>query len=220
MPQVIGGAVPQRVPKPGNPPMDEPKYELPPWLPWATTACLAALVACLAELHFIDGSHEELLREEAQLAASAVAAARNQLEAERILDARQLKDLGASRVSDAGLAVILLEPAQASGAARGVAVLDPASGAGQLRLFGTASQPEERDYQLWIEGPGPGNPTNCGVFHAGQPGNGEPIGIRAPIVPGCRLVLVDAPKGASTSLEEAKADASIILASAPYKEGN
>jgi hypothetical protein len=195
--------------------MDEPKYELPPWLPWATTACLAALVACLAELHFIDGSHEELLREEAQLAASAVAAARNQLEAERILDARQLKDLGASRVPDAGLAVILLEPAQASGAARGVAVLDPASGAGQLRLFGTASQPEERDYQLWIEGPGPGNPTSCGVFHAG-----ETIGIIAPIVPGCRLVLTDGPKGGSTSLEEAKADASIILASAPYKGGN
>jgi len=189
-------------------------------IPWVLVACLALVAALATRLYVAARAEAASERLQASLADLESRSARNQLEAERILDARQLKDLGASRVPDAGLAVILLEPARASGAARGVAVLDPASGAGQLRLFGTADQPEERDYQLWIEGPGPGNPTNCGVFHAGQPGNGEPIGIRAPIVPGCRLVLVDAPKGASTSLEEAKADASIILASAPYKEGN
>ena len=222
MPQVIGGAAPNGVPRPRNPRMEEPKYELPAWLPWATTACLAALVACLAELHFIDRSHEELLREEAQLAASAVAAARNQLEAEQILDARQLKDLGSAHVPDGGLAVILLSPTDASGAERGVAILDPASGAGQLRLFGSFSQPDERDFQLWIDGPGARYPARCAVFHAGQAGEGarEPVGIHATLAPGCRLILIDGAKDANPSLAEAEAAGSINLASAPYKGGN
>jgi hypothetical protein len=200
--------------------MDEPNYALPGWLPWATTACLAALVACLVELWVIERSRSELLREQAELAKSAAAAAQNQLEAERILDARQLQDLGGADDPQARLQVILLEPAERGSRARGVVVVNAARGLGQLRLFGTIGQPEERDYQLWIEGPGPGSPTECGVFHFGQEGKGEPIPILAPIVPGCSLVLIDGPKGGSTSLQEAKASASIILASTPNTERN
>jgi hypothetical protein len=204
----------------GNRPMDEPNYELPAWLPWATTACLAALVGCLVELWIIERSRGELLREQAQLAESAAAAAQNQLEAERILDARQLEDLGAGREPKASLQVILLAPAQAGAAARGVAVVDPASGRGQLRLFGTPGQSDERAYQLWIDGPGPGYPASCGIFNVGQAGDGEPIGIRASVAPGCRLILIDGGKGGSSSLREAEAGGSIILASTPYKGGN
>jgi hypothetical protein len=198
--------------------MDEPNYALPGWLPWATTACLAATVACLVELWIIERSRGELLREQAQLAQSAATAAQNQLEAEQILNARQLKDLDVEGDPEAALQVILLEPADHGSGARGVAVVDASRGRGQLRLYGTAGQPDERDYQLWMEGPG--TPTNCGVFHEGMAGNGEPIGIRAPIVPGCWLVLIDGPKGGASSLAEAKAGGSIILASTPYKERN
>lgn len=200
--------------------MDEPKYELPAWLPWATTACLAALVACLVELWTIERSRGELLSEQAQLAASAATAAQNQLEAERILDARQLQDLGAGADPAGALQVMLLEPADSDSAARAVAVLDPTSGRGQLRLFGTPGEPAERDYEVWVEGPGPGRPTCCGVFHSDQAANGDPVAIKADIVPGSWLVLIDGPKGGSSSLEAVMAKSSIVLASTPYKRRN
>jgi hypothetical protein len=198
--------------------MDEPYYQLPAWLPWATTACLAALVACLLELWIIEKSRGELLREQAELAKSAAAAAQNQLEAERILDARQLQDLGVGRDAAASVHVILLAPAEPGAAARGVAVVDSVSGRGQLRLFGTPGQPDDRDYQLWIDGPG--EPANCGVFHAGKLGDGDPVGIRVHLVAGSWLLLVDGAKGGKGSLAEAEAGGSIILASTPYKGGN
>jgi hypothetical protein len=194
--------------------LDEPNYELPRWLPWATTACLAALVACLVELWIIERSRGELLSEQAQLAASAAAAAQNQLEAERILDARQLQDLGA------GLEVILLAPPAPGSFARGVAVVDPASGHGQLRLFGTPGQPDDRDYQLWIEGPGEARAANGGVFHASRAGDGDPVGIIAPVTRGCRLILIEGVRGGFSSLGDAEERGSIILASTPKKGGN
>jgi hypothetical protein len=178
------------------------------------------MVACLVELWVIEKSRGELLREQAQLSQSAAAAAQNRLEAEQILNARQLQDLGAGGDPEGALRVILLEPTVGGSAARGVAVVDSARGLGQLRLYGTAAQPDERDYQLWIEGPGPGTPANCGVFHSDRAGDGEPVGIRASIVPGCWLVLIDGPKGGRSSLEEAKAAGSIVLASTPLKERN
>jgi len=208
MPQVIGGGAPQGGAEASNPPMDLPKYELPAWLPWATTACLAALVACLAEFHFIEASRSELLREEAQLAESAAAAARNQLEAERILDARQIRDLGEAPDSGANLQVILLRPVEPRSSALGVVVLDPLSGRGLLRLFGEFLQPPEGDLQLWVDGRPPVHPALCGVIPAGHAA-GDPVRIRAAVSPGCRIVLKD-PAGAG----------SIILASTPLEGRN
>ena len=197
--------------------MDEPKYELPAWLPWATTACLAALVACLGELWVIEKSRSVLLREQVQLAESAAKAALNQLEAERILDARQLQNLGASAVPGKSLEVAVLLPSVPGSPAVGVAVVDPASGRGQLRLFGDFAQPDARDYQLWIEGPGPPHPALCGAFHVAKGRDGAAFPMRVPAMdPGSRLVLIDGPRGAAGSLGEAEAGGSIILASAPY----
>ncbi len=65
--------------------MDETKYELPAWLPWATTACLAVMVACLFEFWTIEKSRSELLSEQGLLAESAAKAWQNQIEAERII---------------------------------------------------------------------------------------------------------------------------------------
>src|ERR1035438_3088444 len=65
-------------------PTDESRIELPAWLPWATTACLAALVACLGELWVIERARSQLLREEGMLTEAALKGMQNQLEAERI----------------------------------------------------------------------------------------------------------------------------------------
>lgn len=73
--------------------MDETKIELPAWLPWATTACLAALVACLLELWIIERTRTQLLRDEALVADANLRAARNQLEEERILTRREIEEL-------------------------------------------------------------------------------------------------------------------------------
>jgi hypothetical protein len=198
--------------------MDETKYELPAWLPWATTACLAAMVACLFEFWIIEKSRAELLSEQGLLAESAAKAAHNQIEAERIIHARELEVLEAQADPQSGLQVVRLMPAITSSPACAVAVLDPASGRGQLRLYGVSGQPEARDYGLWIEGPGPGYPARCGVFHVG-PGNGEPPGpvaITGTWAPGCRMVLIDGAKGGAATLSEALQAGSIVLASPPY----
>jgi cell division protein FtsB len=75
--------------------MDETKIELPAWLPWATTACLAALVACLLELWVIERARNQVLRDEALMADATLRAARNQLEEERILTRREIEQLKA-----------------------------------------------------------------------------------------------------------------------------
>jgi hypothetical protein len=195
--------------------MDETKYELPRWLPWATTACLAALVACLFEFWVIEKSRTELLSEQGLLADSAAKAEQNQIEAERILHAREIELLSEKADPQSGLQVIRLVPVNTGDPSCAVAVLDPASGRGQLRLFGVSGQPESRDYQLWMEGPAPGNPARCGVFHLAV-ADGGPMPIVAMLTPGCRLILVDGAKGGSSSLSRAKEGGSIVLASPPY----
>ena len=75
--------------------MDETKIELPAWLPWATTACLAALVACLLELWVIERTRNQMLRDEALMADASLRAARNQLEEERIFTRREIDQLKA-----------------------------------------------------------------------------------------------------------------------------
>jgi len=75
--------------------MDETKIELPAWLPWATTACLAALVACLVELWIIEKTRNQLLRDEDAIGQAALQAAQNQLEAERIVGRRELEQMRA-----------------------------------------------------------------------------------------------------------------------------
>ena len=201
--------------------MDQPRIELPSWLPWATTACLAALVACLAELWFIERARTELLRDQGQLAQTALKGAQNELEAERIVERRAVE--GARGGNGAGLAlrVMLLSPAGAPAAgapAMGAVVLDAADGSGLLQLEGVAAQPAGRDYQLWADAQGGAYPADCGLVHA-SPGAGAPViasfRAPAPVPPGCRFLLIDVPGGGARSLGEAKARGSIVLASLP-----
>lgn len=200
--------------------MDQPKIELPPWLPWATTAILAALVACLGELLFIERARTHFLREQGQLAQTAMQGAQNQLEAERILERRAVENLRAQAKTGRALDVILLAPAPgaAPGApAMGALALDASDGRGLIGLPGATEQPPQRDYQLWLTRPG-ATPADCGVFH-GAPGAGATLArikVQVPLSAGARFVLVDGRRGGSATLEQAQADGSIVLASLPF----
>ena len=201
--------------------MDESKIELPAWLPWATTACLAALVVCQAELWFIERERNELLGQEAQLAASTIKESDNQLEAERILNARQLQDLRARATPDGGLLIVSLVPAPGGTApspGSGIVVLDPESRTGQLRLWGKFAQPAGRDYQLWILGPQRDSlAASCSVFHAAADDDaGIPVAVSVGIEAGSRFLLVDGVKGGAGTLEKAEAGGSIVLACLPF----
>ncbi len=199
--------------------MDEPKIVPPAWLPWATTACLAALVACLGELLVIERTRAQFLREQAQLADAAMKGAQNQLEVERIVGRRALERLRAGDEE-----ILLLAPpegASPGGPAQGALVWSAAEHSGRIRVS-AADQPEGRDYQLWLDGPGTSYPAPCAVFH-GSPGPGGSaarVEAGAPLVPGCRFLLVDGAKGGSPTLAEARAGGSIVLATLPYTGSN
>lgn len=201
-------------------PKDEPSLELPAWLPWATTACLAALVACLGELWIIERARSQLAREQYLLADAALKGAENQLEAERIVGRRALAGLRSADAPSGLRAEMLAQPGAGPqrSPAFGVVAWDPAAGRGLIGLGGLPEQAPDRDYQLWLESPGPGNPTDCGAFHAGAAGDGAFIAVTVSGAagPGCRFLLVDGTRGGAGTLDEAKARGSIVLASRPF----
>jgi len=203
--------------------MDESKIGLPAWVPWATTACLAALVACLDELWIIEKARSRLLREDSLLTEAALKATQNQAEAERIVNGRELANLRAAAGPKEGMGVALLLPPDRNPAhlpALGAAAWEPLGRRGLLRLSGLSGQPAQRDYQLWLDGPGPGNPASWCVFHApaGEGATAVAFDITGSIGPGCRLVLVDGRRGGAATLEQAEASGSIVLATLPFGE--
>jgi Anti-sigma-K factor rskA len=204
-------------------PTDRSRIELPPWLPWATTACLAALVACLGELWIIEKTRSQLLREQAMLAEAATKGAQNQLEAERIVNGREISRLRAAPAPQAGLELALLLPQEGANLpapAFGVVAWDRAGRRALIRLHGMPAQAPARDYQLWLVAPGPGSPVECAVFHApaDDGGAGNLISMPDGVAHGCRFILVDAPRGGVRTLDGAQAGASIVLATLPLAE--
>ncbi|HEY5078754.1 MAG TPA: anti-sigma factor, partial [Opitutaceae bacterium] len=141
--------------------MNETRIELPGWLPWGTTACLAAVVACLVELWTIERARNQLLRDEGQLSESAMHGMGNQLEAERIISQREIEGLRAAAASRGVIRVVLLAAPPGAVPAIGALAWDTADGSGVIRVSGLPVQAPERDYQLWIEGAGA--PARCAV---------------------------------------------------------
>jgi hypothetical protein len=199
-------------------PMDESKIALPPWLPWATAACLGALAACMGELWIIEKARTQLVRDENLLSQASLKAAQNQLEAERILSARELGQLQAARE---GRAALLSEPsAEASepsgpNAPWGVVTWDPGARHAVIRCSGLPPLGPDRDFQIWVEGPSRDYPISCGHFHA-LPADGFRLDLQSPVVRGYRILLIDGKKGGDQSLAEARAAGSIVLATAPH----
>jgi hypothetical protein len=196
--------------------MDETKIELPAWLPWATTACLAALVACVGELWIVERARNQLERDERRLEEASLKAAQNQLEAERIVDRREIEELGASA------AELLAAPGATAdspfaGRPWGVARWNGAAGTVLVRFSGLPAPASGRDYQLWIDGAGAGFPQDCGVVQAPQDGDPGALVVRlgGPVPRGSRILLIDGKKGGARTLAEAQAGGSIVLASLP-----
>jgi hypothetical protein len=203
--------------------MDETKIALPAWLPWATTACLAALVACLLELWTIEKTRTQFLKDENLLAQASLQGAQNQLEAERIINRREVKELRDGAVSQAiGEATLLLEP--------GVDPADPLLAAhpwgaagwnsntqiGCFRFLGLPELGADRDYQLWIDASGTDYPQ--GFIVEVDPVHDwiyTTIHPAWPLPAKHRFLLIGTKKGGAATLAEAKAKGSIILASLP-----
>jgi len=197
--------------------MDKSKIALPRWLPWATTACLAIFVACLGEIVVIEKARTQLVRDDILLVQAQLKASQNQLEAERIVNRRELEELrpegGAPRLF---LTPPGSDPSDASnrGAPIGVVTWDSTARHALLRFSGLPPLAAGRDYQVWIEGPAPRQPVACGLFHEAVAG-GIPVDLQAPWAPECRFLLIDTAKGGAPTLAEAQANGSIVLASLP-----
>jgi hypothetical protein len=204
--------------------MDEPKTAaIPALVPWAATACLAALLACVGELWVIEKARNQLALDENRLAESALKSAQNQLEAERILGRRELAETRARLGMEGALRVAVLSPpgtgpsdTPAPGRPWGVVVWESPGKRALLWLSGMPSHGAGRDYQLWIDGASPGYPAASVGFHGVPPDDQAlPIELGAPATATCRFVLVDGPSGGARSLGEAVSRGVIILASPP-----
>jgi len=200
--------------------MDQPKLATPAWLPWATIACLAALVACLGEFWFVERARNQLLKDESQLAESEVQGVDNQLEAERIVSRREIDRLRPTAES-AGRMVALLEPPRVEGAPgspkAGAVVWDPASGSGILVTSDGALPPANTDYRLWLEVPDRVQPECCGVFpsNPGSAGAAVHVDASAAEAPKASFVLVIGIKGQAPALGGLIPVGSIVLATPP-----
>ncbi|HEY1792859.1 MAG TPA: hypothetical protein VGG34_08065 [Opitutaceae bacterium] len=188
--------------------MDETPISLPPWLPWATTACLAALAACLGELWAIERMRVRQMGDEAALAAASLQATQNQLEAERIVSRREIDDLKGAATGLAPPAALLVPPGGGGGAGPwGVVAGD------QSLLCGGLARADANHYELWAV-LGDGSSVAMAAFEG--TGSAQRVRLRA-IRPGSVIrdfLLLRTPGGASLTLEDAKAQGLIILASA------
>ena len=201
--------------------MDETKNTLPPWLPWATTACLAALVACLGELWILEKARLRLMRDEILMTEASLKSAENQLEAERIVGRRELNLAQARTGEPVSFSVALLSPLSGPGSAGspwGVVVFESGGRRGILKFSGLPDLGAGGDYQLWLEGTAEGAVSACATFGASREESAEGIALGLPssVVPGSRFLLIKGKKGGGRTLEEAIASGSIVLATLPY----
>jgi hypothetical protein len=192
--------------------MGETNTTLPPWLPWATTAVLAALLACVGEVLMMERARNQLLRDEGTLAATLLQAADNQLEAERIVGRREVGTLRSAY----GVA-FLLEP---KGGACGVVVWNPVAQRGLLTLEGLPAKSPDGDFQLWLVESvtfDKTHPSSCAVFSPPLPGEEArvPVNVATTFTTGRKFVLVYGRKGGFGTLPDALASGSIVLATPP-----
>jgi hypothetical protein len=198
--------------------MDAPKIELRAWLPWATTACLAALVACLGELWIIERMRARVLRDQIAMAEAALKSTENQLEAERILDRGRWDRLRAGTGSGAPIHVALLVPsgpAASGGSGSGAVIWGEAGDSGSVTLALAPPAPPGKAYQLWLDNPE--GALDCGILDvaSAQAPGGCPVRLPAAVGPSSRFLLILGPPGGARSLAEAKVGGPIVLATPP-----
>lgn len=122
--------------------MDQP---LQRFLPWSIAACLALACAGLVQLHLSSRAETELFRNQAALADLELRAARQQLEAERLLAQRERVD-----ASLASLQIIPLTDAPAGATA--IIVWNPSTQEGLLHID-RLPPASNREYRLQATDP-------------------------------------------------------------------
>ena len=192
--------------------MDESKNPLPAWVPWATTASLAALLACVGELLMLEKARAGLLHDQILMTEAALKGAENQLEAERIVERREVAQAGASGLG----AALLSAPSGAAGnpAPWGAVIWEGEGRRAFLRVTGLPDPGADGIYELWRDGPG--GPARCASLERGDGGSGVPFALPGPVEPGTRFLLVLGRKGAPIPPTEALSRGPIVLATLPY----
>lgn len=150
--------------------------------PWAVAACLTLVAAQMTALYLAARAESASISEQARLADMDMRSARNELEAERILAARELADMRVElsgtngRIAELGrfidaqgdpsrLRISTLVPASPDAPnARAVAVWDPLCQRGVIEESGLPAAPHDRAYRLWIVDPGYSSPVGAGVL--------------------------------------------------------
>lgn len=158
-------------------------------LPWAAAACFALVSAWTGQLYLSSRSEASLLRDTQSLTELSLKSAQNQIEAERILNRRQLTDqeklllearaqltqrdtqlasLTAQLKSEGDLALLkiiaLASLLKNSPQALAVAVWNPDKQVGVLKVEKLPVLAANEDYQLWIVDPQYPDPVDGGVF--------------------------------------------------------
>jgi anti-sigma-K factor RskA len=158
-------------------------------LPWAAAACLAFAAAWLGRLYVATRAEAAFLRDGQALASLELRQARAELEAERIVNQRELtearRDLADAngRISAMGTQLASLDRklhssesldeykvttlasmVESAPRALAVAVWCPSMQEGILAVSNLPSLPAGKDYQLWVVAPGQSDPISGGVF--------------------------------------------------------
>lgn len=98
----------------------------------------------------------------------------------------------------------------------GAIVLDPETNVCLVRASLVPDAHPPGDFQLWLLGPGPGYPADCGTFHAFPPGDaGVRLTLPRPCTSGCEFVLVFGAAGGARTYPEAVSQGIIELATRP-----
>jgi anti-sigma-K factor RskA len=137
---------------------------------WAAAACFALLAAFFGARYFAARSSATLAVQEAELARLETRSLTQRLEAERILNARQIADLqkagDVANLKIAKLADLLGNTPQAVA----IAVWNPLSQEGMLTVEKLPVLQRDQDYQLWVIDPAYQDPVNGGVFTVDEKG--------------------------------------------------
>ena len=149
-------------------PKTAPILPFPAMLAWAAAACFALAAAWLGQRYLNTRSAYIMLRDQQALADLELRSARNQLEAERIVNGRQLADLNQKLKVEGDLAqykiAALASMLGNSPQALAVAVWCPSMQEGVLAVSKLPALAPDQDYQLWVIDSHYASPVNAGVF--------------------------------------------------------
>jgi len=187
---------------------------------WISVAVFAAAAAGAWETMLVARAQNRILVLKGTLEAAKLKATENQLEAERIVVAREHQQALAARAAGAGMTVVILTAPAGSPPARpaplGVMVWDAFSRTGILRLSDLPDGPGNL-LALWAVAPDGRQGVCCGVFPC--PGGEDPPPVRlesaSPLPAGGQYLLFRGYTGLGDTLSGAREQGSIVLATPP-----